>query len=73
MLKKECCIKCINETVDFEGGWKFIRKWEKFDEENWKRWIVYCPLKFVERGWSNISFRKDEPPSKCPYILEHTV
>ena len=65
MLKKELCKKCWNKTrVSWSIGI------EKF-------WItkgkVYCPSQYLGKGEGTTRSMTGEPPSKCPFFLEHVI
>jgi len=74
MLKKECCIKCLN-AIDDEIGWSlWCLDWIESDEERWeKRETVYCPEYYIEEGESIIRSITAKPPDKCPYYLENIL
>jgi len=71
MLKKECCQKCWRKVIK-KRGWE-IDGWIKDNKKNWHMEGIYCPddgLEAEEKSYRKIT---EEPPSKCPYYLEHII
>ena len=70
MLHKATCKKCyVSKTLE-EWKWKHsIRIEEKF-EERWNKGYVICPF----AGYASLKQDEveidEEPPSRCPYLLE---
>jgi len=53
--------------------WKRMR-WDKWDEKEWKEdGKVWCPSSCTEDGESTFTKITEPPPSKCPFIFEHTT
>jgi len=63
-LKKECCRKCLS---------KVNRKWIEYEYIQWRQGYIYCPIQYVEPGETTYRNIKDEPPIKCPFMLEHIL
>jgi len=66
MLKQELCKRC------YEKVYKWNR-WNENDEELWKEEYVWCPLDYVGKGERSRRETTEQPPSNCPFILEHTI
>jgi hypothetical protein len=60
MIKKELCMKCINESSNY--------KWNKQDEKLWNEEKINCP--FLPSSFQKTN---DNPVKKCPYRLEHII
>jgi len=74
MLNKECCKKCWDiyaEPFDTEYKRNAL-KWKRYDEKYWKEGMIDCPEKYIDFGKPFRSIT-DNPPSKCPYFLEHIL
>jgi len=65
MLNKKICKRCWNKIAE-EG-------WDEFDERFWKRGYVFCPLDYVEKGETLETKITEQPPSRCPFFLEHII
>jgi len=63
-LKKELCIKCWDSNKIGRYGWC------EWDETNWKNGVIECPEKYIEE-YDKRDIK--EPPSKCPFMLEHIL
>jgi len=62
-LKKELCEKCWGRISG--GGFEI-------DEKYWEEGKTYCPSKYAEKKYTERNI-KEQPPERCPFILEHTV
>jgi len=73
MLKKKICKQCWNKGHEISGkryGWNIS------DERSWKEGWIYCPPEYIEKEWIVYRNRRNitgEPPSKCPFLLEHII
>ena len=71
MLNKEVCSKCWNARMISLNGTHI--GWLSIDDEHWKKGWVTCPTEFVDKVSSGKRLIDQEPPDKCPYVLEHIV
>jgi len=65
MLNKKLCIKCW-KNIPYNG-------WMKSDEKRWNEGEVICPFKYREKRESTYRDITDNPPSKCPFMLEYIL
>ena len=66
MLKFEVCLHCYIETVKADG--RFMPSEDYFCQIWKKQNRCVCPHFF----WERVQV-KNQPPHRCPYLLEHTV
>jgi len=71
-LNKKICERCWNKAGKEIYRWK-VGGWQEYDEDQWKDGYIECPSEYVELGNYNTRKITDEPPSKCPFILEHII
>jgi len=64
MLKKEYCKEC-RESM-YHGWYEFNERW-------WKLGYIICPDDYREIGESNMRKTKDQPPTKCLFLLEYVL
>ena len=70
MLDKIMCKRCFEK----EGA----ARWNGTDDKEWELGGVWCPVNIIlgelGKGLTRLTTsNKREPPSGCPYVLEHTV
>jgi len=65
MLKKKLCKRCWNSI--------FLDGWNEYDEWLWEKEIVCCPGKYLTKGEGDERKITKEPPTNCPFILEHIL
>jgi len=65
-LTKKLCIKC--HKVNVKCDWTFYcdDKWEKWG------WVIWTAMCLGEKDYRERNIT-GEPPSKCPYLLEHIL
>ena len=74
MFKKEVCKKCKNDYAEsFTNIQMTSMRWTEYEDKVWKNGMVYCPLQYTNKKEEQTRDIIDEPPSKCPYVLENTV
>ena len=69
MLNKRICKYCWATVSDLGVNNKF--RWDKRDKERWKKKIIICPVDYSGTV-TRVSITED-PPSWCPYALEHVL
>jgi len=68
MLKKKLCQKCWEKVIRDRG-----MKWT-YSEEWWKeKVIMLCPLQYREKGETGWRSMTEQPPTKCPFLIEHIL
>jgi len=72
MLKKKLCVKCWNNYAKSFNEEKVCLRWNKDDEECWKRRVICCPNKYKEKE-NNPRYITEQPPDNCPFMLEHIL
>ena len=71
MLNKKICERCYEKQATlFEVNNESLDDWKNYLSENWEKGETCC-IRYREKfGFVNIN---DNPPSWCPYKLEHIV
>jgi len=64
MLTKKYCQKCWDNTGCW--GWINEKQWEE-------KGVVCCPMKYLTKGENTRKLITEQPPSKCPFFLEHII
>jgi len=60
MISKAICQQCLGN-------------WTKFDEWDWGKGYVLCPVVVYFLTDSNRQRINEAPSSQCPYVLEHLM
>jgi len=75
MLNKELCKKCWKKREEQLQLEKSLSGWSSFNEKCWEiEGTVRCPpFSCIKNGENRTRYITDNPPSKCPFLLEHIL